>query len=103
MILPKKRDPRFITVRRGGTLQDADHHLLALWAADCAQHVLHYFEEIQPNDDRPRRAIELALTDGDVPSPAAAARLEFRRSRSRLARCGQATYPGSCWPRRTAS
>jgi hypothetical protein len=62
MILPKKRDPRFITVRRGGVLQDADHHLLAIWAADCAQHVLHYFEEIQPNDERPRRAIELART-----------------------------------------
>ena len=60
MILPKKRDPRFITVRRGGTLQDAGHHLLAIWAADCAQHVLPLFEEIQPNDDRPHRAIELA-------------------------------------------
>src|SRR5512135_1200422 len=60
MILPKKRDCRFITVRRGGTLQDADHHVLAIWAADCAQHVLHFFEEMQPNDDRPRRAIELA-------------------------------------------
>lgn len=59
MILPKKRDPRFITVRRGGTLRDDDHHLLAIWAADCAQHVLHFFEEIQPHDDRPRRAIEL--------------------------------------------
>jgi hypothetical protein len=68
MILPKERDPRFITVRRGGTLQDAEHHLLALWAADCAQHVLHLFEEIQPNDDRPRRAIELARawTRGEV-------------------------------------
>lgn len=60
MILPKKRDPRFITVRRGGTLQDADHRLLAIWAADCAQHVLHLFEEMQLNDDRPHRAIELA-------------------------------------------
>lgn len=59
MILPKERDPRFITVRRGGTLQDSDHYLLALWAADCAGHVLHLFEEMQPNDDRPRRAIEL--------------------------------------------
>lgn len=58
MILPKKRDPRFITVRRGGTLQDADHRLLAIWAADCAQHVLHLFEATQPNDDRPRQAIE---------------------------------------------
>ncbi len=60
MILPKKRDPRFITIRRGGTLQDADHHLLAIWAADCAQHVLHLFEAMQPNDERPRRAIEAA-------------------------------------------
>jgi hypothetical protein len=68
MILPKKRDPRFITVRRGGTLQDSDHHLLAIWAADCAQHVLHLFEEVQPNDDRPRRAIELvrAWTRGEI-------------------------------------
>jgi len=68
MILPKKRDPRFITVRRGGTLQDADHYLLALWAADCAQHVLHLFEEMQPNDGRPRRAIEMvrAWTRGEV-------------------------------------
>jgi len=60
MILPKKRDPRFITVRRGGTLQDADHLLLAVWAADCAQHVLHFFENMQPGDDRPRHAIERA-------------------------------------------
>lgn len=68
MILPKKRDPRFITVRRGGTLQDSDHHLLALWAADCAEHVLPLFEEIQPDDDRPRQAIELARawTRGEV-------------------------------------
>ena len=68
MILPKKRDPRLINVRRGGTLQDADHHLLAIWAADCAQHVLHLFEEIQPNDDRPRRAIESARawTRGEI-------------------------------------
>jgi len=47
-------------VRRGGTLQDSDHHLLAIWAADCAQHVVYLFEDTQPNDDRPRRAIELA-------------------------------------------
>ena len=60
MILPKKRDPRFITVRRGGTLRDADHHLLAIWAAACAEHVLHLFEEVRPADDRPRRAIDLA-------------------------------------------
>jgi hypothetical protein len=60
MILPKERDPRFITLRRGGTLQDSDHHLLAMWAANCAQHVLPLFEDTQPSDDRPRRAINLA-------------------------------------------
>src|SRR5215831_12144389 len=60
MIFSKIRDPRFITVRRGGTLQDADHRLLAVWAADCAQHVLHFFEQVQPGDDRPRQAIEQA-------------------------------------------
>src|SRR6266516_1352061 len=57
MILPKIRDPRFITVRRGGSLQDDDHHRLAMWAADCAQHVLHRFEQARPQDDRPRREI----------------------------------------------
>jgi len=59
VILPKVRDPRFITVRRGGTLRDDDHRLLGIWAADCAEHVLRHFEEARPGDDRPRRAIEL--------------------------------------------
>jgi hypothetical protein len=58
MILPKVRDPRFITVHRGGTLPEVDHHLLALWAGDCAEHVLHHFEQVRPDDDRPRHAIE---------------------------------------------
>jgi hypothetical protein len=58
MILPKDRDPRFITIRRGGTLTDSDHRLLALWAAMCAEHVLHLFESVQPLDPRPRQAIE---------------------------------------------
>jgi len=60
MILPKVRDPRFITIRRGGTLTDADHHLLALWAAACAEHVLGLYESARPDDPRPREAIEHA-------------------------------------------
>lgn len=60
MILPKDRDRRLITVRRGGTLQDSDHRLLAEWAADCAEHVLHLFEQVRPADERPRWAIEQA-------------------------------------------
>lgn len=47
-------------MRRGGTLSDTNHHLLALWAAACAEHVLHFFEAAEPGDDRPRKAIELA-------------------------------------------
>jgi hypothetical protein len=60
MILSKVRDPRLVTIRRGGTLTDADHHLLALWAALCAEHVLDLFESEQPDDPRPRQAIEHA-------------------------------------------
>jgi thymidine phosphorylase len=60
MILPKVRDPRFVTIRRGGTLTDSDHHLLALWAASCAEHVLDLFESARPEDGRPREAIEHA-------------------------------------------
>lgn len=76
MILPKNRDPRFITVRRGGTLEDSDHRLLAEWAADCAEHVLYLFEAARPADARPRKAIELAR---------AWARGEIRMSEARAA------------------
>src|ERR1700716_1742769 len=60
VILPKVRDPRFVTIRRGGTLTDSDHHLLALWAASCAEHVLDRFQSARPEDPRPRQAIEHA-------------------------------------------
>jgi hypothetical protein len=68
VILPKVRDPRFVTIRRGGTLTDMDHQLLALWAAACAEHVLDHFERARPRDNRPRRAIELcrAWARGDI-------------------------------------
>jgi len=60
MILPEVPDPRLVTIRRGGSLTDSDHHLLALWAASCAEHVLRLFESAQPDDPRPREAIEQA-------------------------------------------
>jgi hypothetical protein len=34
-----------------------DHHNLAIWAADCAEHVLNFFEEKYSQDFRPRDAI----------------------------------------------
>jgi len=58
VILPKLRDPRFVTIRRGGTLTDDDHRLLAEWAAVCAEHVLPLFEAVRPDDRRPREAVE---------------------------------------------
>lgn len=35
-----------------------DKKILALWAIDCTEHVLPYFEEKYPNDKRPRKALE---------------------------------------------
>ncbi|MBI5667572.1 MAG: hypothetical protein HZC41_06155 [Chloroflexi bacterium] len=35
-----------------------DHTTLAIWAADCAERVLPYYEEQYPTDSRPRQAIE---------------------------------------------
>jgi hypothetical protein len=60
MIFAKTLDPRLVTVRRGGSLTDDNHHLLALWAALCAEHVLPLFESVRPDDPRPRQAIEAA-------------------------------------------
>ena len=39
-------------------VRKTDHTTLAIWAADCAERVLHYFEEKSPGDPRPRNAIE---------------------------------------------
>jgi hypothetical protein len=76
LILAKDRDARLVTIRRGGTLNDSDHQLLALWAALCAEHVLGCFESARPDDLRPRQAIEHAR---------AWARGEIKMSQSRTA------------------
>ena len=39
-------------------LSKRSHRTLVLWAADCAERVLPYFEEKYPKDNRPRKAIE---------------------------------------------
>lgn len=56
-ILPTLRDPRLITIRRGGTLSDEDHRVLAEWSATCAERVLPLFERERPDDPGPRHAI----------------------------------------------
>jgi len=45
-------------VEHAKRLDEQDHKSLALWAADCAEHVLPYFEERYSKDDRPRKALE---------------------------------------------
>lgn len=38
--------------RRETKLDKQDQKSLALWAADCAEHVLPYFKKEHPRDDR---------------------------------------------------
>ncbi|MGV8885025.1 MAG: putative immunity protein [Microbacteriaceae bacterium] len=39
------------------SLSEADRRVVAAWAADCAERVLHLFETEAPTDDRPRDGI----------------------------------------------
>ena len=78
------RDQRFVAVHRGGTLEKAEHQLMASWAADCAEHVLPLFEKSN-SDGRPRDAISLArvwangdLSVGDARESALAAHAAAR-------------------------
>ena len=45
-------------VKDARQLGEQDYRMLALWAADCAEHVLPLFEEAYAEDERPRRALE---------------------------------------------
>lgn len=42
-------------------ITEEEHKALALWAADCAEHVLPYSEKEYPKDKRPRKAIKECL------------------------------------------
>ncbi|MDD1675485.1 MAG: hypothetical protein LUQ17_02220 [Methanomicrobiales archaeon] len=39
-------------------VRKTNHTTLAIWAADCAERALPFFEEKYPDDTRPRKAIE---------------------------------------------
>jgi hypothetical protein len=43
-------------------MEKTDHKTLAIWARDCAERVLPYFEQKFPDDPRPRRALETLQT-----------------------------------------
>ena len=49
-------------------------HICRLFAADCAERVLHLFERERPDDDRPRKAIEVARKTNATVQERAAAR-----------------------------
>lgn len=54
-----KRDRRFVAEHRGGPLSKHDHQLMALWAAECAEHV-HSVLWKDDKDQRPFDAIKKA-------------------------------------------
>ena len=54
------RDRRFVAAHRGGPLDGTQHRLLATWAADCADRVLHLFAASVPGDERPQHAVGAA-------------------------------------------
>ena len=58
---PRKSQPKFSLNRKDEQMaelvKETDKRTLAVWAADCAERVLPYFEENYPNDPRPRNAL----------------------------------------------
>jgi predicted GIY-YIG superfamily endonuclease len=55
--LTRAKDERLIEL-----VKTIDHRTLAAWAIDCTVHVLPYFEDVYPEDHRPRNAIETLQT-----------------------------------------
>src|SRR5689334_2074282 len=39
-------------------IENVDQKILAAWAIDCAERVMHYFEDERPQDSRPRDALK---------------------------------------------
>ncbi len=55
--LTRYKDERIVELVR-----KTNHKTLAVWAIDCTERVLPYFEGIYPKDHRPRNAIETLQT-----------------------------------------
>ena len=77
---------------KGIRLDKLDHESLVLWAADCAEHVLPYFEEEYPEDDRPRNAVEVgrAWARGEIATGEARAAASAAHAAARAAGRGAA-------------
>jgi hypothetical protein len=55
--LTRYKDERIVNIA-----ERTDHKILAIWAVDCAERVLPYFEKKHPKDHRPRNAIKTLQT-----------------------------------------
>ena len=58
---PRKKQPKFSLNHNDEPMEElvkgTDKRTLAVWATDCAERVLPYFEEHSPDDPRPRDAL----------------------------------------------
>jgi hypothetical protein len=52
-LIQYRKDKRIVDL-----VEKTDHKTLAIWAIDCAERVLPYFEERYPKDHRPQKAID---------------------------------------------
>ena len=63
---PRKKQPKFSLNRKDEPMAElmkgTDKKTLAVWAVDCAERVLPYFEENYPDDHRPRNALVVLRT-----------------------------------------
>jgi len=79
-----------------------DQRLLAIWAADCAERALPFFEKAYAKDDRPRKAIEACRTwirtglfkMADIRRASLAAHAAARESKENNAACFAARAAG---------
>ena len=85
------RDRRFVAEHRGGPLSMHNHQLMALWAAECAEHVLSALRKAD-NDQRPFDALRQARawnrgenSVGDARQAAVAAHAAARESKDAAA------------------
>ncbi|HUU78353.1 MAG TPA: hypothetical protein VMX55_08395 [candidate division Zixibacteria bacterium] len=89
----KKKEEKDIIIVITELMDKLDHRTLVIWATDCAEHVLSYFEEKYPKDNRPRKAIEAGrawvhgkISVGDVRAAAFAAHVAARNAKEVVAR-----------------
>jgi hypothetical protein len=95
-----------IVVRKARLLERVEtwnETTMVLFAADCAEAVLHYFEDALPGDDRPRKAIEAAraYARGEVDAAGAAEAAEAARA-ARAARAAGAAEAAEAAEAQTA-